>query len=131
MIHLGKHQNVVNELLVDLSIPIKGKGRVNKIFLHNGKIIDGNKNMHSDNYKLVEKIYQALRLKFVMIYFYSDDLSISYKKNKGYIKEIITCFDSQNQLKDTKNAKRLFKNYNLYFLLFLLFFIVLIYKYNS
>lgn len=129
MIQLGNNKKVVKELLDDLMIPRNGKSnKINRIFLHNGKIIDGNKNMHPDNYKLIEKIYQALRLKFIMIYFNSDDLNISYKENKGYVSNIMTCFDSDNDLE--KNGKLLFKKYKLYFMIFILFFIVLVYKYK-
>lgn len=129
MIQLGNNKKVVKELLDDLMIPRNGKSnKINRIFLHNGKIIDGNKNMHPDNYKLIEKIYQALRLKFIMIYFNSDDLNISYKENKGYVSNIMTCFDSDNDLE--KNGKLLFKKYKLYFMIFILFFIILVYKYK-
>ena len=136
MIQLGKNKNVVNELLLDLNIPTKGpeepKGEITKIFLHNGKIIDGNKNMHPDNYKLIEKIFQSLRLKFILIHFNTNNINVSYKKNKGYVSKILTCFNSKD-LQDMHNTKKLFKSYKIYFLfivLIVLFFMILLYKYN-
>ena len=63
-----------------------------------------------------------------MIYFNSDDLDISHKENKGYISNIVTCFDSNSDLE--KNGRLLFRNYKLYFMISLLFFIILVYKYR-
>lgn len=128
MVQLNKNKDAIKEMFADLSIPNEGSGKENKIFLHNGKIIDGEQDMHPDNYKLVEKIYQALRLKFILIYFNSDDLKVSYKKNKGYINELTTNVSSE-ELQDIENARKLFRKYGLYFLLLIIFCVILIYKY--